>query len=128
MRYVLDSSAVIALLSREPGAEKVAGLLDISLISSVNFSEVVGFFARRGLTRSDVENYLPAQALEVVPVDRKTAFEAGMMLQLLSQYGLSLGDRICLALARQRSAPVLTADRMWMKVAADLGVTVELIR
>ena len=128
MRYVLDSSAVIALLSREPGAEKVAGLLDISLISSVNFSEVVGFFARRGLTRSDVENYLPAQALEVVPVDRKTAFEAGMMLQLVSQYGLSLGDRICLALARQRSAPVLTADRIWMKVAADLGVTVELIR
>ena len=40
--------------------------------------------------------------------------------------GLSLGDRACLALALRESAPVMTADRDWLKV--DVGVEVLLIR
>jgi ribonuclease VapC len=31
--------------------------------------------------------------------------------------GLSLGDRACLAAARSRDLPVLTADRAWAKLA-----------
>jgi PIN domain nuclease of toxin-antitoxin system len=41
---------------------------------------------------------------------------------------LSLGDRYCLALAKQEGAPVLTAERRWPDIAAAAGVTVELIR
>jgi PIN domain nuclease of toxin-antitoxin system len=40
--------------------------------------------------------------------------------------GLSLGDRACLALARVRNVPALTADRVWEKLQID--ATLQLIR
>ncbi len=39
---------------------------------------------------------------------------------------LSLGDRLCLALALRLELPVLTADRAWAEVAH--GVDVQLVR
>lgn len=41
-------------------------------------------------------------------------------------FGLSLGDRACLALGMKMNLPVLTADRAWAKL--DLGVQVNLLR
>jgi PIN domain nuclease of toxin-antitoxin system len=41
-------------------------------------------------------------------------------------YGLSLGDRACLALAIQRNATVYTTDRDWSKLS--IGIKIEVIR
>ncbi|MFV2000241.1 MAG: hypothetical protein ACC654_07750 [Acidimicrobiia bacterium] len=43
-----------------------------------------------------------------------------------SRYGLSLGDRACLATAAELGVPAVTADRMWSDL--DLGVDVISIR
>jgi PIN domain nuclease of toxin-antitoxin system len=45
-RVVLDSSAVIALIKREAGAELVIQHLGTALISSVNLIEVANYLAR----------------------------------------------------------------------------------
>jgi ribonuclease VapC len=37
--------------------------------------------------------------------------------------GLSLGDRCCVALALTQQLPVLTADKNWLNLVADLKVT-----
>jgi PIN domain nuclease of toxin-antitoxin system len=42
------------------------------------------------------------------------------------QAGLSLGDRMCLALGQRMGAEILTADKSWAKLNA--GVTVTVIR
>jgi ribonuclease VapC len=42
--------------------------------------------------------------------------------------GLSLADRVCLALARSLASPAYTTDRLWQSWADDLGVDVQLIR
>lgn len=42
------------------------------------------------------------------------------------RYGLSLGDRACLALAMREQSRVLTADRAWLKL--HLGVDIAVIR
>jgi len=47
---VLDASAVVTLLYREPGHEAVAELVDGALISSVNWSEVTQKLAQRGVS------------------------------------------------------------------------------
>jgi ribonuclease VapC len=42
--------------------------------------------------------------------------------------GLSLADRVCLALARSLTSSAYTTDRLWQSWADDLGVTVRVIR
>jgi PIN domain nuclease of toxin-antitoxin system len=52
--------------------------------------------------------------------------ETGALIAETASKGLSLGDRACLALARVRSLPAVTADRSWSGV--DVGVQIQLIR
>lgn len=125
---VLDASALLALLLDEPGAGTVAEHLDGALMASVNLAEVVGHYARLGADRADIEAMLAPLPIEVVPVDAGIAVEAGMMRVIGEAAGLSLGDRICLSLAKARQARSLTADKAWVAVAPDLGVDVELVR
>lgn len=47
---VLDASAVLALMFREPGHDQVAARLRQSCISTVNLAEVIGRFVRIGVT------------------------------------------------------------------------------
>lgn len=51
---VLDASALIALLRKEPGAEKVAAVLTRSCISSVNLAETYGKMVEYGKRLEDV--------------------------------------------------------------------------
>jgi PIN domain nuclease of toxin-antitoxin system len=41
-------------------------------------------------------------------------------------FGLSLGDRACLALAMERKATVYTTDKVWKNL--DLGIEIVVIR
>jgi ribonuclease VapC len=125
---VLDASALLALLRNERGAATVAGHLDGALVSSVNLAEVVGHYAKLGADRADVQSMLSPLPIEVVPVNEDLAYEAGMMRPAGETSGLSLGDRICLSLAKQRNARALTADQAWKTIADQLGVEVELVR
>ena len=45
--YVLDSSAIIALIKKEPGSEVVMQHLNGAIMSSVNFSETITVLARK---------------------------------------------------------------------------------
>ncbi|MHB8733976.1 MAG: PIN domain-containing protein [Terriglobales bacterium] len=45
-----------------------------------------------------------------------------LLWPLTRRWGLSLGDRACLALAFQRHAPVLTADRLWAELDVDVEI------
>lgn len=47
--YVLDASAVLAYLKREPGGDTVAPLLVRSLMTAVNLSEVAAKLDDEGL-------------------------------------------------------------------------------
>jgi PIN domain nuclease of toxin-antitoxin system len=51
---------------------------------------------------------------------------AAELMPITRPYGLSLGDRACLALAIQRKATVYTTDKVWKKLS--LGIEIEVIR
>lgn len=124
-RVVLDASALLALLQNEPGSDRVMEQLAGALISSVNLSEVVAKLAERGMPEGDINRSL-GLGLEVVPFDEELAWKAGLLRPQTRRSGLSLGDRACLALARSRSLPALTADHVWADL--DVGVDVVVIR
>jgi PIN domain nuclease of toxin-antitoxin system len=124
----LDSSAVIAVLREEPGAALVTRHLRGSLLSAVNYAEVVGALARRGTRPADVRTVVAALALRIVDLDQELAFRIGELEAATRGAGLSLGDRACLALAEQHKVPALTADRVWAEISRKIGIEVELFR
>ncbi len=123
---VLDASAVIALLRREPGAERVAKAVARTAVSAVNLSEVVAWLSRSGLKDADICRTVDDLNLDVSPFDTEMAMSAGLLSRATQLFGLSLGDRACLALAQRLAVPALTADRNWSKL--KIGVKIELIR
>jgi ribonuclease VapC len=125
---VLDASALLAFLLAEPGSEKVRDLLDGAVLGSVNLAEVVSYFAKLGVERSDIEALLSPLPVELADGDTDLAYDAGMLRRVTVTGGLSLGDRYCLALAKSRAARALTADRRWSSLTRQTGVEIELIR
>lgn len=127
MNAVLDASALLALLYREPGADAVEEVLDGAVVSAVNWSEVLQKLAQRGVRpASATVAALLELGLRIEPFTLVDARRAAELWEAGRETGLSLGDRACLALGHRLAAEALTADRAWKTV--DAGVTVRLLR
>lgn len=125
---VLDSSAILALFQAEAGADRVAALLldanQSTIISTLNWSEVVDRLLRNGIPATDAERRIARLGMEVVEFDLEQARIAATLRILAPP--LSLADRACLALASVRSATAWTADKIWAQ--QKVGVKVEILR
>ena len=126
MRVVLDASALIAFMDLEPGSDLVAGCIGDSMISAVNYSEVVAKFVSRGAPASRVDEAIRTVGLDVIDFDRSLASGAASLIAQTKDRGLSLGDRACLALAVRETLTAVTADRAWRGLS--VGVNIQLIR
>ncbi len=115
-KVVLDSSAVLAALQKEPGGDLVLSSLDGAAISAVNFAEVVSKLARTGGDLSQVLADLQDLVSEICPFDADQAVAVGQLAAVTRDLGLSLGDRACLSLAKSLGVPALTADQAWAKL------------
>jgi len=123
----LDSSALLALLNREPGAEKLtAELLSTATCSTVNLAEVHSKLVSRGLIESDAWKAAVDPVSELIEFTVKHAQIVGDLVKQRRAFGLSLGDRACLALGMDLGVPVYTADRSWKKL--HLPVQINVIR
>jgi len=126
-QYILDASALLALLNGEKGGEQVEEAIALgAAISTVNVAEVVSKLSDDGMPEIAIAQTLGLLGLEVVDFNRFLAYQTGMLRPLTKHRGLSLGDRACLALARVRNLPVLTTDRVWKDLSLD--IIVRLIR
>ncbi len=123
MSMVLDSSAVLAMLLHEPGGDRVRSALGGAVINAVNLSEVYAKSVEKALDADAVRKAFTALSISIVPFDDAHAFIAGKLRQQTRDYGLSLGDRACLATAMIERRPVLTADRAWLKLGLDIEIT-----
>ena len=125
-RYVLDASAVLALLQREPGHRRVTKLLAEAAISAVNLCEVAAKLSEKGLLAESLRPDLLALGLQVVPFGEALAFRAAEIRSSTRRLGLSLGDCACLATADAAEAIAVTADTSWERV--KVGPRIQLIR
>jgi ribonuclease VapC len=123
---VLDASAVIAVLNKEPGADVVLGAIAGALISAVNYSEVLKKAIERCQTTGPIAALLHSYSVEIVPFDETLAAASAELFPQTKAYGMSFADRACLALGIQRKLMVLTAERK-MRITA-LPIKVKLIR
>ena len=119
---VFDSSVLIAILRQEPGSEVGEQSLKEALISTVNLAEVATYLARNSVPPETIQEALASFPIEVVPFDREQGLITGYLYPACKSLGLSLGNRACLALAKSKSLPVLTADKAWLKLKVDISV------
>ena len=123
---VLDSSAIIAVINNERGAERVLPVANGALASTLIVAEVVTWLVIRDVDVDEIHRTLADFNLVVQPFDRSHAIAAGLLVAKTRRRGLSLADRACLVLAIERGLPAMTGDRSWLGL--DLGVEVQLIR
>ena len=126
-RIVLDASALLAVLNREPGADKLTPqLLSNAASSTVNLAEVQSKLVSRGLNPHEAWEATLSPIREVVAFIAEHARTAGSLVGQTRGLGLSLGDRACLALGLALKAPVYTADKLWKNL--KVGVRIHIIR
>ncbi|MER5390298.1 type II toxin-antitoxin system VapC family toxin [Saccharopolyspora sp. NPDC002686] len=126
MTTVLDTSAILAWLRGETGADRVDAVIDNATMSTVNWSELAQKLAQHGADAARTCDRLRTFGIAVEPFTADDAVRAGELWMRTRSAGLSLGDRACLALAIRLDAPVVTADKAWQDV--DVQVSVELLR
>lgn len=119
---VLDASAVLALLLNEPGSDMVTAVFGRAVISSVNMAEVYAKCADRGLDPDIVKALFAGLPVEILPFTDRHALASSHLRAITQPFGLSLGDRACLATAIVEKRPVITADRVWLKLGLDLDI------
>ena len=126
-RVVLDASAVLALLNNESGADKLTPeLLNDAICSTVNLAEVQTKLVSAGGSPDEAWEDTLSPIREAAPFTDEQARIAGSLVAQTRAFGLSLGDRACLALGLALKAPVYTADKSWKKL--KLGLRIHVIR
>ena len=111
---VLDASALLAWLQAEPGADAVR--LEGALINSVNWSEVLQKVEQKGVAVEGVREELEALGLKLQAFSLEEGQRAAALYAVTKAYGLSLGDRACLATALILDGVAVTAERAWSKL------------
>lgn len=112
MSAVLDASALLAFLQDEPGGDVVEdALVEGALCGAANWSEVAQRVLAAGRDWELVRALLASYDLVVEPVSAEDGEWAA--LRWRRGEGLSLADRLCLALGEREGADVLAADGAW---------------
>jgi PIN domain nuclease of toxin-antitoxin system len=122
---VLDASALLVLLKREPGADIVRSYIEKSFISAVNYAEVLSVLMKQ-ISIEEADKILMEIDVELIDFTYAQGYCAAAMIHKTARLGLSLGDRACLALAKIKNVPAITADRSWSKL--DIDVEIRLVR
>jgi PIN domain nuclease of toxin-antitoxin system len=113
-RFAFDSSAILALIKNERGADVVLAALPSASISAVNMAEIVSKLIDLGSAMEPLEQTLSDANVEIVPFTEAQARLCGELRRTTKSRGLSLGDRACLALAQERGLTAVTADAAWV--------------
>jgi ribonuclease VapC len=121
---VLDTSAVLAIIYDEEGADRARHHARGGSISRVNVAEVLTDLIRSGYGSAaearELFGRMPIQVRDVLDE------HVGRVAELKQVRGLSLGDCFCIALGEAVGEPLITADQQWATL--NLAVPVELIR
>jgi PIN domain nuclease of toxin-antitoxin system len=124
IEFVLDSSALLAEIFMEPGAERVAAARPTAAISAVNYAEVIAKLVDEGLSPQEAEDTAEQLRCEVVEADKHRSILSALLRGKTQRKGISLADRYCLQLAMELGAPLLTTDRIWASLGLDIDVVV----
>ncbi len=118
---VLDASALLALLLKEKGAGRVQAELRNSVISAATLAEVLTKGLKRGVPPGEAYPAIVEWGVQIVAVDTAQARIAAELARAPKELDLSLGDRLCIALAIVRGCELMTSDGGILRLEADVS-------
>ena len=92
----------------------------------MNLAEAHTKLVSKGVPEKTSWAQIAAIGCRTVAFDEEQARTAGSLVAITKPYGLSVGDRACLALAIRFRSPAYTTDRAWKSL--PLPIKVVLIR
>ena len=122
MSVVLDSSALLAMILNEEGADVAFANAKGGLVSAVSMTEVLEKAAERGVPPRAVFTQQDRLEIAVIPFDADHAMAAAALRPAARRLNISLADLACLSLALRDGRPVVTGDRDWLSLALELDI------
>lgn len=125
---VIDTSAIIAEIKGEPGAETVKQLMATPpeggfFMHAVNVCEVAYHLLKFGLIESIAYELATPNGVTIIDDIRPALWKRAARLK--AQYkNLALGDCMAIALAESLDADILTGDRDFQKVDTAIDIKV----
>ncbi len=126
--YVIDSFAMIAFFENEPGAEKVADVLNAlmkqkakAFMSVINWGEMYyNTMREQGVEVAEsVLTQFDKYPIKLVEADRRLTYEAA---KLKARYKITYADCFAAALTLSLNALLITGDPEFKKLAHELSV------
>ncbi len=126
--YVIDSFAMIAFFENEPGAEKVADVLNAlmkqkakAFMSVINWGEVYYNTMRvQGINKAEeVIAQIKKYPIQLVSVDQGLTYKAA---KLKGEHKIAYADCFAAALSSKLKAPVITGDPEFKKLEPEISI------
>jgi len=115
-KVLFDSSALLTLIQQENGYEELENVVANAVISSVNLSEVISVLSRSMVPKEKIEEIITSSITDVIPFAREEAMLSGELINQTKAFGLSLGDRACIATGILYNLKVYTTNQIWRKL------------
>jgi ribonuclease VapC len=127
-KFVLDSFAMIAFFEDEPGADKIAEILEAlvnrkakGFMSVINWGEIYYCTMRvQGIEAAEkVLTQFNKYSIQLVGIDQELTYEAA---KLKGQYKVAYADCFAAALSLRLRAPVVTGDPEFKKLEDKISI------
>ena len=115
--YILDASALLAVLLNEPGEARVREVLDRASIHAWNLAEALSKLQRLGAPHQEAEQCVEELHLNLIEeLTMGQVRDCAALHAATQSKGLAMGDCVCLTIGRSCGSKVLTTDRGWREV------------
>jgi PIN domain nuclease of toxin-antitoxin system len=127
---VLDASAIFAIIKGEPINFVPEEILEHCVATTYNIAEVANkMVLKKQVNHQEIWILLESMISHPYNIDMQLSELATGFSEIIdASFGVSLGDKYCLALGKLLNKPIYTADRAWKQFEALLDVEIVLIR
>lgn len=120
--FILDASAILAVLLDEDGAQFVVDCLEAAEVSIINVCEVLTKTVEEGGDPERVQAILNDWGVRVRAFGEGHAIANARLRSATKHLGLGFGDRAVIVQGGVSMRPVLTADRKWSELDLDIEI------
>ncbi|MDQ5921718.1 MAG: hypothetical protein QG673_1777 [Pseudomonadota bacterium] len=118
------------LLKGEPVNFNITEILEHCIATTYNIAEVANkMVLKKQVTHQEIWILLESLIPHTYNIDMEISEIATSFSEVINaSFGISLGDKYCLALGKLLNKPIYTADRAWKQFEKLINIKINLVR